>query len=91
MKDILHLIEVVLGKGTTDEVKFLVEFISRLVSHSSSQAGTELLHHSIIHVVYIEIAPQLKCQLKANTSAFEGRLTAKKTGKIASLLQTQQS
>ena len=60
MKDFLHLLEVVLRQGTADEVKFLVEFISRLVCHSSGQVGTELLTLSILHVVYIEMTPQLK-------------------------------
>jgi hypothetical protein len=43
--------KILLRKGTADEVKFLVEFISRLVCHSSSKADTELLNHSILHVL----------------------------------------
>ena len=39
-----------LSKGTADEVKFLVEFISSLVCHSSSQAGTEPFNRRVLHV-----------------------------------------
>jgi hypothetical protein len=72
IKDILHLLEVILRETTTDEVKFLVEFISSLVCHISSQLGTEPINHSVAHVVYIEITPQLKFQLLAKTRAFKG-------------------
>ena len=36
------------------------------------KAGTELLSLSILHAIYIEMTPQLKWQLIAETSAFEG-------------------
>jgi hypothetical protein len=59
------------------EEKILVEVISRLFCHGSSQAGTELLTQSIIHVIYIEMTPQHQvCRLLLvvayNTRAFEG-------------------
>ena len=74
MKDFLHFLEVELRIGTGGEVEFIVEFISRLVCHFSGQAGTEVLNHSIIHVlkICIETTPQLKSQQIANTRAFEG-------------------
>ena len=74
MKDFLHLLELVLRIGTGREVEFLIKVFSMLVCHSSSQVGTELLNHSIIHVlkIWIEMTPQLKSQQIANTRAFEG-------------------
>jgi hypothetical protein len=65
-----------LTDGIVLEEKILVEVISRLFCHSSSQAGTELLTQSIIHVIYIEMTLQHQvCRLLVvayNTRAFEG-------------------
>jgi hypothetical protein len=72
-KDFLHVLQEVLGQGTADEVEFIVEFNSRLACHSSCQAGTELLNHSILHVLYIQMTPQFKFQLMiTKTRPFEG-------------------
>jgi hypothetical protein len=81
-----------LTDGIVLEEKILVEVISRLFCHSSSQAGTELLTQSIIHVIYIEMTLQHQvCRLLVvayNTRGLELLLPVQKTGAKASLVQT---
>ena len=58
MKNLHHLLEKILGKDIAFmEAEFFIEFISRLVSHSSTQSGTELLTLTVPHVVYLKMTP----------------------------------
>ena len=58
--------------GTELLLEFLVEFISRPVSHNSSQAGIEHLTLTVPHVEWSKMTPRLKCQLRAMTQTFRG-------------------
>ena len=58
--------------GTMLLLELLVEFISRPVSHTFSQVGTELLTLTVPHVEWSKMTPRLKCQLRAMTQTFRG-------------------